>query len=179
MRRRQRFASLLLLVALVAVVNLGRQVYGWIAYADERASLQGLSERLEDAGLEVMRTQLSADSLRVQIQAMDSELGGRKQSVASFERFVRDGALPAHLYDAYRTELEGYNRQVQIRNARFARWKEVVVRNHAAVGRYNGLADSIRSLADQIGEPYFQIPSPVELAVKRGLVPGEAEGGKR
>lgn len=177
MRRRERLAGLLLLVALLAAVNLGRQVYGWFAYADERGALQGLSDRLEVAGLEVMRTQLGADSLRRRIQQMDRELGSRKQSVAAFERFVQDGALPAHLYDAYRAELDGYNRQVQGRNEVFARWKEVVVRNHAAVGRFNGLADSIRSLADRIGEPYFQIPSPVEIAAERGLVPVRGGSG--
>lgn len=173
MRRRERLASLLLLVLLVAAVKLGQQVYAWLVYADERAALQVLSGRLEDAGLEVMRTQIAADSLRAEIQLMDRELGEQKQTVASFERYLHDGALPAHLYDSYRAELERYNRQVQSRNAVFTRWKDIIVRNHAAVSRYNGLADSIRSLANQIGEPYFQIPSPVELAVQRGLIQGE------
>lgn len=170
MKRRQRVASLLVLVGVLIAFKLSQQLYGWFAYADERVQLQELSVRLEDAGLSVMRTQLGADSLRAEIERMDRRLGEERRAVSAYDRHVRDGALPAHLYDAYRTELERYNRRVEERNALFNRWKEIVGGNHAAVGRYNALADSIRTLATRIGEPYFQIPSPVELAVKRGLV---------
>ena len=172
MRRRERLTGILLVLGLIVAVKLGQQLYAWFAYADERAALQAISTRLESSGLEVIRTQLAADSLRGDIERMDRELGEKKQVVGSFERHVRDGALPAHLYDAYSAELQSYNRQVEQRNAKFGRWKEIVVRNHAAVGTYNALADSIRTLANRIGEPYFEIPSPVELAVKHGLIGG-------
>jgi hypothetical protein len=169
-KRRQRLLGLLLLLGIVAATKLGQQLYGWFAYAEERSELQALSTRLEGAGLEVIRTQLGADSLRSEIERMDADLAARKREVGAFERHVRDGALPAHLYESYRTELGAYNRRVEGRNDLFGRWKETVFRNHAAVTRYNALADSIRGLAARIGEPYFQIPSPVELAVERGLI---------
>lgn len=169
-RRRQRLAGLLLLLGIVVATKLGQQLYGWFAYGEERAELQELSVRMEGAGLEVIRTQLGADTLRAEIERLDDDLEARKEAVGAYESHVRDGALPAHLYDAYRAELGEYNRRVESRNALFSRWKEIVFRNHAAVGRYNTLADSIRGLATRIGEPYYQIPSPVELAVEKGLL---------
>ncbi len=170
MKGRQRLGSLLLLLAIVAAAKLGQELYGWFAYADERAELQQLSRRLEDSGLEVIRTQLDADSLRIEIEGMDGDLAERKRSVGAFEGQVRGGALPADLYESYRAELGEYNRRVERRNALFGRWREIVFRNHAAVGRYNSLADSIRTLATRIGEPYFEIPSPAELALEHGIV---------
>src|SRR5690606_13624320 len=116
MRGRQRLGALLLLLAVLLAVKLGQQVYRWFAYDEERAQLQALSTRLEGAGLEVMRTQLGADSLRARIEALDEDLAERKREVGAYDRHVRGGALPSDLYPAYRETLGEYNRRVEGRN---------------------------------------------------------------
>src|SRR5690606_27909837 len=98
MRGRQRLGALLLLLAVLLAVKLGQQVYRWFAYAEERAQLQALSARLEGAGLEVMRTQRGADSLRARIEALDEDLAERKREVGAYDRHVRGGAPPSDLY---------------------------------------------------------------------------------
>ena len=46
-------------------------------------------------------------------------------------------------------------------------WREVVNNNHHYVDRYNLLADSMRSVAGRMGEPYYPIRTPAEIATSR------------
>lgn len=164
---RTRF--LLLVAFALLAMNLGRQGYRWIAYADEREELALLTTRLESAGLAVMQTQLLADSLRAGIEAADARLRQDRLALDRMERRAEGRGLPPALYDEYRYALERYNQQVLERNDRFQRWRGVVSRNHASVDLYNQLADSMRALGTRMGEPYLAIPSPAELAVRHGL----------
>lgn len=164
-----RTRVLLLIAALLLAISLGRQVYRWLAYADERDDLRRLGNDLEGAALAVMRSQLLADSLHLSIRGLDSELASERLELAALERRAKGGALPPRLYDDYREELRDYNRKVELRNGGYDRWREVVARNHRAVQSYNLLADSIRGIGSRIGEPYIAIPSPAEVAVRHGL----------
>lgn len=170
MSRRERIGALLLILAAIAVAKLGQQVFRWFAYAEEREQLQALGLQVERAGLEVVHTGLRADSLRAMIERTDRELAAAKTAVSAYHRHAVGGALPAHLYGAYQEELNAYNRSVTQRNAHFEEWQRVVTQNHDAVNRYNELADRIRALATRMGEPYYSVPSPAELALRHGLV---------
>ncbi|HEX6925769.1 MAG TPA: hypothetical protein VF167_10065 [Longimicrobiaceae bacterium] len=165
--------SRFLLFAAVALLlyNLGRQGYRWVAYAEEREVLRRLTESVDTVALEVMRSQIAADSLRAVIEAADSELREEREALAALERRAEDNRLPPTLYDEYRSVLARYNQHVGERNAVYERWRGVVSRNHAAVERYNAIADSIRTVGAKMGEPYIPIPSPSEVAVEHGLTP--------
>jgi hypothetical protein len=176
MRGGGRIAVLLAVLLAVVLVKVGHETYRWWAYAEEREQLRALTTRLEEAGFDVVSTQLAADSLRRGMLRTDSVLDLTRQRVGEYERRAEGGTLPPHLFEGYRTELATFNRRVAERNETLYRWEEVVTRNHVAVGRYNAIADSMRLLATGIGEPYFPVPSPLEAAARRGLAPAmEAE----
>lgn len=156
-------------MAAVLAVTVGRQVHSWYAHQDERTQIARLSAELEEAGVEIVTTQLAADSLRAVIERMDGGLEATRRRVESYGRQAVDGALPGRVYEGYRGELDAYNRRVGERNSRFEAWREVIERNHRAVDRFNLMADSIRGLAAAIGEPYFSIPTPAEIALERGV----------
>lgn len=160
----------LLVVALVIVaLNVGRQVYRWLAYSDERADLRRVGVELDGYALAVVRTQLLADSLRRAIEQADDALRVEREALSVLERRADGHGLPPLLYDEYRRGLERYNAHVATRNATYERWRGVVERNHRAVEGYNLLADSMRGLGRLMGEPYISIPSPAEVAVRHGL----------
>ena len=167
--RPSRVGGLLTVLALVVALKIGHDLWRWWAYAEERAELRSLTARLEEVGVEVVRTQLAADSLRHGILRSDSALNLARDRVDAYESWTEGGVLPGELYARYRGELASFNRQVAERNERLTRWEEVVVRNHTVVARYNELADSIRLVAARIGEPYYPVPTPVELAERRGI----------
>lgn len=154
--------------ALLAI-NLGRQAYRWIAYEEERGELRRLGEALDASALEVMRTQLRADSLRGVIERFDDTLRAERREILAMERRADAFGLPPAIYEEYRSGLAGYNRRVGARNGAYDRWREVVASNHRFVDRYNALADSMRRLGRRMGEPYLAIPSPAEIAVRHGL----------
>jgi hypothetical protein len=56
-----------------------------------------------------------------------------------------------------------------VRNAWIARYRRAVSSNRDAVKQYNQLAEEIRSIAARMGEQHYNIPSPVEAAVKNGM----------
>lgn len=164
-----RTRVLLVVAGLLLALNLGREVYRWVAFADERDQLRRVGAELDSAALAVMRTQILADSLRVTIRQLDRELETERGALADVERRAEDGGLPPLLYDEYREMLAQYNRKVAARNGGYDRWRGVVTRNHGAVRSYNALADSIRGIGSRMGEPYIAIPSPAEVAVRHGL----------
>ena len=169
--RRERVGALLLMLLLIVVARVGHIGFRWYAHADERAQIRVLQGDLEAAGVAVVRTQLGADSLRAEVQRLDGELRELRRAVRRYDRRAHEGMLPWPAYGAYRQELDAYNRRVRERNARFDAWRSVVVRNHEAVSRFNVLADSVRRVAGRMGEPYFPIPTPAELALKHGIRP--------
>jgi hypothetical protein len=171
MGHRDRLIGVAVIMAALLAAKLGHQVYSWYAHEGERTQIEQLSGELEEVGVEVVTTQLAADSLRWVIERMDGGLEATRRKVESYGRRAVDGALPGRVYDAYRAELDDYNRGVGERNSRFEEWRAIVERNHAAVDRFNRLADSIRGLAIAMGEPYFSIPTPAEIALERGLEP--------
>lgn len=171
MEHRDRLIGVAVIVAALLAAKLGRQVYSWYAHEGERMQIERLSGELEEVGMEVVTTQLAADSLHSVIERMDGGLAVTRRRVESYGRRAVDGALPGRVYDEYRGDLADYNRGVGERNSRFEEWRAVVERNHAAVDRFNHLADSIRGLAIAMGEPYFSIPTPAEIALERGVEP--------
>jgi hypothetical protein len=164
-----RTRLLLLIAAAAPAANLGRQLYRWIAFGEERQVLGDLRPALEGSALEVMRTQLLADSLRGAIRELDGELNADRVTLARLERSAQGRGLPPRIYEQYTARLEAYNRKVDLRNGHYDRWRGVVNRNHEAVTRYNLLADSMRAVGRRMGEDYLSIPTPAEVAVRHGL----------
>jgi hypothetical protein len=166
-KRRHQLLSLALVLALLVGIQVAREAFRWYAYAEERGAVRRLGPELEEAGVAVVRTQVRADTLRREIEAADRELGQARAEVAAYERHIRNGTIPGHLYPAYRESVEEFNRRVARRNARVAELEETIRRNHEAVARYNLVADSIRWYTRRMGEPYYSIPTPAELASGR------------
>jgi hypothetical protein len=170
-RMRDRLRIFALLAVVLVAVHAGYGAYRWLAFAEERAQLRALNAQVDSAGFQVIRTQLRVDTLEQRIGGMDRELEEVRSALARFGAHEVDGALPPALHAQYRAEIARYNRRVELRNGWFARWQAAVRNNATAVRRYNRLADSIRSVAARMGEPYYNIPSPVEAAVRQGLRP--------
>jgi hypothetical protein len=159
--------------------KLAHELYRWVAYAEERALLLELREQVVDAGAELIRATLSADSLHAIIQADDRALRSGERGVERYERFARDGALPGHLYDAYRADVSAYRQQVAQRNRRAEEWNALTARRRGAAERYDLLADSVRSIAARIGDPFFPVPLPAEAALEQGVEPPRGMGARR
>lgn len=171
MRRLERFKGFAVLMVLLVVAKVGHQTYRWYAHDEERARIEALTGELEDVAIEVVSSQLVADSLREAIEASDRELEAARATIAAYEAHSVGGALPVHLYEPYRSELEAHNRRVLTRNQAFERWRGAIHRNRTAVDRFNALADSIRVTAAAMGEAYYSIPTPAEVALERGIEP--------
>lgn len=168
---RSRLESVLAVLVLVIVFKVGHELYRWVAFSDERARLRDFSGSIDDIGVRVVRTQLRADSLQAVIESLDRGLDTARKAVAKYESKSVGGAIPERFYAAYRAKLDAYNRAVRERNAQLGQWHAVVDSNHVASDEYNSLADSIRAVAGQMGEPYYPIPSPMELAAQAGVKP--------
>jgi len=167
---RRQFAALGLLLLAVILVKVGEEAYRWFAFADQREQLREMDSRLEETGYQLVRSQIGVDSLRAMVEWSDAQLTEGRSRLDSIEQFADRGTLPPGLYDRYRAELSGFNRRVAERNAIVNDLESAVRRNHSMVDRYNVLADSIRAVAAALGEPYYNVPSPVELAARRGLI---------
>ena len=154
--------------ALIAV-ELAHDVYRYYAFAAERNQLRVLNELVDAAGLEVVRTQLRADSLRSRIEAMDDSLEGSREGFDDFDRLAVDGSLSPRAYREYRSRILRYNDRLGERNAWVPRLNRAVGENRDAVKEYNRLSEEIRLIAARMGELHYNIPSPVEAAVRNGL----------
>jgi hypothetical protein len=173
MMRRQRLIGFTVLLVFLGLAKLGQQLYRWYAFQDERAEIERLEADLEEAALGVVRTQLRADHLRREVDRDDRELAVRREALDRLERqVVRGPPIPSGVEAGYRRDLRAYNTEVAARNQRFREWLAVVDQNHGYVARYNELADSIRGLAERMGEPYYPIASPAEIAHRSGLTDG-------
>ena len=171
MKSTLRFMLLVLLV--VVGVKLSEQVYRWVAFRDERRQVGELRERLLDAGAELTLSREASRRLRQEMEAEDRKLEAERRALMRYNRYTSDGYLPTSVYDAYKEELERYNRHVVERNGRLRAYQQAHDRYAAAVDRYNARADSVRDLATRMGEPYYAVPTPLEAAVQRGVLKPE------
>lgn len=164
----ERVRVFLLFSAALLTVELGRGVYQWFAYAEERAEIRRLSPQVDEAGVAVVASHLRVDSLRQRIEAMDSSL---ERARHRFRRFGGGdgGRMTSAAYSAYRREVSRYNDRVAERNGWITQWQRAVNDNRAAVDRYNLLAERIRGVATRMGELHYNIPSPAEAATRGGL----------
>lgn len=162
---------LFVVLALIVAWKVGEQLYRYVAFRDERTAMAAMRVRLVDAGAEVVRTRLRADSLRTQIEQADLALDARKRRVDGYGRFADGGALPEPVYERYRVDLRRFNQDVAARNAMLDLYHAIIGRNRVVTARYNVLADSMEALAERMGNAFYAVPRPVEAAAERGVIP--------
>jgi predicted RNase H-like nuclease (RuvC/YqgF family) len=168
---RERARAILAGILIVLAFQSAKELYRWFAYSDERGELRSFSRSLDTTGVRVVATQSEAERLRRTIEARDRELATGREEIARYESRAVDGEIPEAIYPAYQRRIAEYNRKVKERNEWFARWQRVVDENSRAVDHYDSIADTMRALADRMGDPYYNVPSPLELAARRGLLP--------
>ena len=156
---------------LLVVMELTHGVYRLFAFEEQRTQLRVLNDMVGDAGVEVIRTQLRADSVRTQLETMDAELEDARELFTALDARATRGRLTAAHAAEYRARVMQYNRRVAVHSFWMGEWERVLADNRQAVRRYNDLADEIRTIAATMGEQHYNIPSPVEAAVKSGLRP--------
>lgn len=161
---------ILFTLALLAI-ELLHDTYRWFAFGEERAELRALGAKVDSVGTLVVRTQLQADSLRLRIEAMDEALEASKSVFDVYDRAVGRGTARSEAYATYRRRVADYNERIAERNAWVGSLQGAIARNRDAVRRYNELAEEIRVIAATMGELHYNIPSPVEAAVRTGLQP--------
>ena len=166
---RERIRIFILFTCAIIAVELAHDVYRWYAFSEERAQLRVLNEMVDAAGVAVVKTQLREDSLLDRIEAMDQALESSRDAFTAYDERARDGSLTAGGYQQYRARIARYNDQIAVRNAWIVRYQRAVSGNRDAVKQYNRLAEEIRSIAARMGEQHYNIPSPVEAAVKNGM----------
>ncbi|HET7230577.1 MAG TPA: hypothetical protein VFJ16_11280 [Longimicrobium sp.] len=169
-----RYANPLLFVLLVVIcIKLTDSAYKWVRYGPEREQVHRMRRELVDAGATIVRTRQTSDSMRAVLRAEDQALEQEQRALRRYDDYAHDGALPTSLYERYRADLTRYNDHVAGRNGKLSEWQEVLARNHTVVMRYNLLSDSIRDLATQMGDPYYEVPTPAEAAIERGVIKPE------
>lgn len=170
-RWRDRVRVFLLFTLALIALELSHDVYRLFAYAEERTQLRALSGVVDGAGVEVIRTQLRADSVRARLAAMDAELDEARKVFALLDDRAANGRYSRAAALEYRARVAEYNEKVAVRNYWIEQWEGVLADNREAVRRYNDLADEMRSIAATMGELHYNVPSPVEAAVRNGLRP--------
>ena len=157
----------LLFVLLVIVgVKASEQLYSLVAFRDERAQVRGVRDALAESGARIVETEARLKEMRAALQAEDVALERELRSLQRYYRQARGNALPAAIYDDYSVDLARYNAHVSQRNTMLAELDGVRDGYVADLRRYDQLADSIHALAVRMGEPYYQIPSPLEAATQ-------------
>jgi hypothetical protein len=158
-------ARFLLFVLLVIVgVKLSEQAYALVAFRDERQVARGLRERLLDTGTELVAARTHFRELDGRLEAEDASL---QRELGALRRFTRMGPLTQQVYERYERERLRYNLHVEERN-RLLREREASARRHEMTAqRWDVLADSLQALAVKMGEPYYQVPTPLEAAAER------------
>ena len=171
MKSTPRFMLLVLLA--VIGIKLSEQLYRWAAFRDERRQVGEMRERLLDSGAELTLSRAESRKQRLAMEEDDRKLEAERRSLMRYNRYSNGGFLPTALYDAYKEELERYNRHVVERNGRLRAYQQAHDRYAAAVDLYNARADSVRAIAARMGEPYYAVPTPLEAAVQRGVLKPE------
>lgn len=170
MREQLRF--LLSVLGLVVLFLVARELYRWVAFREERALIVALRTDVVDAGAQVTVTRQQLDSLRTVLAAVDARLEREVGVLRGYERRARHRRLPPDVYDRYLRDRARYEQVLEERNAVVRTVAGVLDVNHAAVARYNTLADSVRAVAARVGDPYYRVPLPVEAARERGILVG-------
>lgn len=168
MREQLRF--LLSVLGLVILFLVARELYRWVAFQEERALITALRTDVVDAGAQVTVTRQQLDSLRTAVAEVDVRLEREVEVLRGYERRARHRRLPPDVYEKYLRDRARYERVLAERNALARTVTGVLTVNHAAVERYNTLADSVRAVAARVGDPYYRVPLPVEAAMERGIV---------
>jgi hypothetical protein len=161
MRSPGRFLLFVLLV--IVGVKLSEQAYALVAFREERAAARDLRARLGETGVELVQARAREDSLRTLIKARDADLERDLRVVRRFHREARQGMTPRR-HAEYTSQLARYNAQVVARNDILRRFEELHHRHQSAATRYNLLADSLHTLAVEMGQPYYQVPTALEAA---------------
>ena len=160
-------ARFLLFVLLVIVgVKASEQLYGYVAYRDERTQVRTLRTELGGAATELVAVRARMDSLHQAIDAQDAELTRELAGLHRFQRQARHRRLPRGLYEEYMARLHEYNLHVESRNLVHREWQQLAGRRDDLAHRYDTLADSIQALAVRMGQPYYQVPGPLEAAAE-------------
>lgn len=168
-------ARFLLFVLLVILgVKATEQVYGFVAYRDERAAVRTLRAELSGVDTGVLRVQGRLDSLHRAIVEHDRALTAELKPIQKLTRQSRHRLLPPDLYTQYAAALQQYNLHVEARNVVFREWQQLDAERDELLDRYALLADSIHGIAVRMGKPYYQVPAPLEAAPESGI-----EGSRR
>ena len=158
-------ARFLLFVLLVIVgLKASEQLYGVVAFGDERREVRRLLGQLAAVGGEMVAVSAQMDSLRERLAGDDAVLEGELASLQRYYRQSRHNRIPLEIYPDYMAELTRYNLHVESCNALQRRWQELRAQRESLAVRYGGAADSIQALAVRMGEPFYQVPTPAEAA---------------
>lgn len=160
-------ARFLLFVLLVVLgVKASEQLYGYVAFRDERAQVRALRAELGGAATQLVAVRARMDSLHRAIDAEDEGLTRELGRLQWYQRQARHRQLPPGLYDEYMARLQEYNLHVESRNVIHREWQQLAGRRDGLAHRYDSLADSIQALAVRMGQPYYQVPGPLEAAAE-------------
>lgn len=150
MKPLHRILSVFVAIVVLASFKISQELLRWYTHAPERATIMLLEDQLESTGLEVVASHLQADSLHSMLESMDVQLDVMRSQLTGTSR-----QRPASVAD--------YNKRVEERNALLHNWRLTLEENHDRVGRFNLLADSIRVVAERMGEAFYPIRSPAEI----------------
>ena len=167
MSHRDRFLAMVVVLLLIAGAKVAQQLFRFYASRDERIEIVRLESRIDEAGAGIIATRVRADSLRTAVEAMDDELREGRDRLDRIEHRLLSGPATTAQEAAYLGELGIHNALVTERNAVYREWRTSVDSHADFIGSYNAIVDSIRSLAIAIGEPYYPISSPAEIATQR------------
>jgi hypothetical protein len=160
-------ARFLLFVLLVIVgVKASEQLYGYVAFRDERVAVRSLRAELGGAAAQLVTVRARMDSLHKAIDAEDAQLTRELAGLHRYQRQARHRQLPRGLYEQYMQSLQEYNLHVESRNVIHREWQLLAARRDNLAYRYDSLADSIHALAVRMGQPYYQVPGPLEAAAE-------------
>ena len=169
MSARDRLTAVMVVLLLLGGAKLAHELYRFYAFRAERIEITRLEAGVEREGFGIITSQLRADTLRQAVQSADEELRAARAELEGYERQVWRGDLAPVVEQSYRDRLAAYNRRVSERNALFQDWRASVEANRGHIERYQELAERIRSLAAAMGEPYYPVLTPAEIAARRGL----------
>jgi hypothetical protein len=168
MRQRQRVLALLAVLLVVVFAKLAQQLYRFVAFGDERTQLARLEAEVETAGLRVVSSLVLADTLRVNILERDTALATSRADLERLERQMLSGVgTSPSAQQSYREMLMAYNRRVAERNDLIRQYYAALDTNRIYLERYSVVADSIRAVAAAMGEPFYPVPIPAEIAASR------------
>jgi hypothetical protein len=174
---RDRLAVAVVALGAIIVFNVGREAYRWYAFRDERTAIVRLQTQVVDAGAEYALTREQLNVLTRRLTTADSALNRDVDVLRRYSMRADGGMLPPPLYRRYQEDRRVYEQHLAQRQVWFEQYERVQGRYHASGDRYSTLADSIRTLAARIGDPYYRVPLPVEAAAERGLI--KVDSGRR